>query len=60
MKELDAILMCYGKYNLEQNFEIKIRGIFYNAWYIYGLDTKEQLLQWLNEEQIIDFYESGI
>ena len=60
MKKIDAILESYGKEKFEQKFEIEIDGELYNGWYIYGLDTKEQLLQWLNEEQIIDFYESGI
>ena len=43
MKKIDAILESYGKEKFEQKFEIEIDGELYNGWYIYGLDTKEEL-----------------
>ncbi|MCT7550925.1 hypothetical protein N5U04_06690 [Aliarcobacter butzleri] len=60
MKKIDAILMCYGKNALEQNFEIEIKGVLYTAWYIEGIETKEKLGKMFNKKQIIDIYESGI
>ena len=60
MKKIDAILESYGKEKFEQKFEIEINGELFTGWYIYGLDTKEQLLQWFSKKQILEIYESGI
>lgn len=60
MKKIDVILDCYGKEKFEQKFEIEINGELFTGWYIYGLDTKEQLLQWFSKKQILEIYESGI
>ena len=60
MKKIDAILECYGKEKFEEKFEIGIDGELFTGWYIYGLDTKEQLLQWFSKNQILEIYESGI
>lgn len=60
MKKIDAILECYGKEKFEEKFEIGIDGELFTGWYIYGLDTKEQLLQWFSKKQILEIYESGI
>ena len=60
MKKIDAILESYGKEKFEQKFEIEIDCELYNGWYIYGLDTKEQLLKWFSKKQILEIYESGI
>ena len=60
MKKIDAILESYGKEKFEQKFEIGIDGELFTGWYIYGLDTKEQLLQWFSKKQILEIYESGI
>jgi len=60
MKKIDVILMCYGKDALEQNFEIKEKGILYTAWMIEGIETKEELEEKYSKKQIIDIYESGI
>lgn len=61
MKKLDAILMCYGKDALEQNFEIEVKGVLYTAWMIEGIKTKEELENIYSKKQIIiDIYESGI
>ena len=60
MKKIDAILESYGKEKFEQKFEIEIDGELFTGWYIYGLDTKEQLLQWFSKKQILEIYESGI
>ena len=53
MKKIDAILESYGKEKFEQKFEIEIDGELYNGWYIYGLDTKEQLLKWFRKNRIL-------
>ena len=60
MKKIDAILESYGKEKFEQKFEVEIDGELFTGWYIYGLDTKEQLLQWFSKKQILEIYESGI
>ncbi|TLT03336.1 hypothetical protein [Aliarcobacter cibarius] len=60
MKIIDAILECYGKGKFEEKFEVEIDGELFTGWYIYGLDTKEQLLQWFSKKQILEIYESGI
>ena len=60
MKKIDAILESYGKGKFEEKFEIGIDGELFTGWYIYGLDTKEQLLQWFSKKQILEIYESGI
>ena len=60
MKKIDAILESYGKEKFEQKFEIEINGELFTGWYIYGLDTKEQLLKWFRKKQILEIYESGI
>ena len=60
MKKIDAILESYGKEKFEQKFEIEIDGELYNGWYIYGLDTKEELLQWFSKKQILEIYENGV
>ena len=60
MKKIDAILESYGKEKFEQKFEIEIDGELFTGWYIYGLDTKEELLQWFRKKQILEIYESGI
>ena len=60
MKKIDAILESYGKEKFEQKFEIEIDCELYNGWYIYGLNTKEQLLKWFSKKQILEIYESGI
>ena len=60
MKRIDAILESYGKEKFEQKFEVEIDGELFTGWYIYGLDTKEQLLQWFSKNQILEIYESGI
>ena len=60
MKKIDVILESYGKEKFEQKFKIEIDGELYNGWYIYGLDTKEELLQWFSKKQILEIYESGI
>ena len=59
MKKIDVILMCYGKNNLERNFEIEIRGVLYTAWMIEGVETKEELEKMFTKQEIIDIYESG-
>lgn len=59
MKRIDAILECYGEDAVESDKSAELDGIIYHAWYIYGI-KKEQLFDWLTEEQIIDFYQSGI
>ena len=60
MKKIDAILESYGKEKFEQKFEVEIDGELFTGWYIYGLDTKEELLQWFSKKQILEIYESGI
>ena len=60
MKKIDVILESYGKEKFEQKFKIEIDGELYNGWYIYGLDTKEQLLKWFRKKQILEIYESWI
>jgi hypothetical protein len=60
VKKIDVILECYGKEAFEQKFEVEIDGELFTAWYIYGLDTKEQLLQWFSKKKILEIYESGI
>ena len=60
MKKIDAILKCYGKEKFEQKFEVKIDGELFTGWYIYGLDKKEQLLQWFSKKQILEIYENGV
>lgn len=60
MKRIDAILESYGKEKFEQKFEVEIDGELFTGWYIYGLDTKEELLQWFSKKQILEIYESGV
>ncbi|MGJ0310884.1 hypothetical protein [Aliarcobacter cryaerophilus] len=60
MKKIDVILESYGKEKFEQKFEIEIDGELFTGWYIYGLDTKEQLLKWFRKKQILEIYESGV
>ncbi len=60
MKKIDAILMCYGIDALEKKSEIEIRGVLYTAWFIEGVETREDLERMYSEKQIIDIYESGI
>ena len=60
MKKIDAILESYGKEKFEQKFEVEIDGELFTGWYIYGLDTKEELLQWFSKKQILEIYESGV
>ena len=57
---IEGILKCYGKEKFEQKFEVEIDGELFTGWYIYGLDTKKQLLQWFSKKQILEIYESGI
>ena len=60
MKKYEAILLCYGKDALEQNFEINVRRVIFTAWMIEGVETKEELEEKNNKKQIINIYESGI
>ena len=60
MKKIDVILMCYGKDALEQNFEIKEKGILYTAWMIEEIETKEKLEKMFRKKEIFDIYESGM
>jgi len=60
MKKIDAILESYGKEKFEQKFEVEIDGELFTGWYIYGLDTKEELLQWFSKKQILEIYDSGV
>lgn len=59
-KKIEVILKCYGKEKFEQKFEVEIDGELFTGWYIYGLDTKEELLQWFSKKQILEIYESGV
>ena len=59
MKSIDLILKCYGKDKFDSGFNIKKNKKFC-AWYIKGLETKEDLLKIYSKKQIIQIYFSEI
>ena len=60
MKDIEAVLHCYGSKALKQKIEIKIKHTVYTSWMIEGIKTKKELMKMYTKKQIIDIYESGI